>query len=114
MYYCTRNATINTTAFMYNNKNNEIINLQVKSFENSQNLNATIYDLLNFASNLIKSGFKIVETVILKTNLETLESQQKKKTKTKDKSLKYSFQKVQLSDLHMIYLSLKISIVRGK
>lgn len=81
---------------MYNNKNNEIINLQVKSFENSQNLNATIYDLLNFASNLIKSGFKIVETVILKINLETLESQQKKKTKTKDKSLKYSFQKVQL------------------
>lgn len=80
---------------MYNNKNNEIINLQVKSFENSQNLNTTIYDLLNFASNLIKSGFKIVETVILKTNLETLESQQKK-TKTKDKSLKYSFQKVQL------------------
>lgn len=73
---------------MYNNKNNEIINLQVKSFENSQNLNATIYDLLNFASNLIKSGFKIVETVILKTNLETLESQQKKKKETKDKSLK--------------------------
>lgn len=66
---------------MYNNKNNEIINLQVKSFENSQNLNATIYDLLNFASNLIKSGFKIVETVILKINLETLESQQKNKNK---------------------------------
>lgn len=79
VYYCTRNATINTTAFMYNNKNNEIFNLQVKSFENSQNLNATNYDLLNFASNLIKSGFKIVETVILKINLETLESQQKKK-----------------------------------